>query len=353
MRKLVPYVGAFWTASDPMTILPTAPARVENLGDPDACAAYWETEFLAEDFVHFRDLARAERPVATLYNATDGLPARSMRFRDVNKRLGYGDELRVVFRADGVTWGFASLWRADETSPFTEAEERLISDLAEPIARVLRRSPLGSSAMPDVQPSDAPGLLVFDEHGTLVSSNEEASTWLNELPPTSGWNDGWRARPGESDRSELRSEIVTVNTVARAIAAGVGRGIAQARVRGRSGRWLVLHGFPMRDADGSASRTAVVIQPARATEVAQLVVKAYDLTPRQEQLTQLIASGLATGEIAYALGLSTHTVRDYVKQVFEKVGVSSRGELVAKIFAEHYGPALEGDLVHAWVDIVH
>ena len=31
-------------------------------------------------------------------------------------------------------------------------------------------------------------------------------------------------------------------------------------------------------------------------------------------------------------------MRDYVKAVCEKVGVSSRGELVAKLFAEHYDP---------------
>jgi DNA-binding CsgD family transcriptional regulator len=34
------------------------------------------------------------------------------------------------------------------------------------------------------------------------------------------------------------------------------------------------------------------------------------------------------------LNLSTHTIRDYLKQVFEKVAVFTRGELVAKIFAE-------------------
>ena len=31
-------------------------------------------------------------------------------------------------------------------------------------------------------------------------------------------------------------------------------------------------------------------------------------------------------------------MRDHVKAIFDKVGVSSRGELVAKLFAEHYGP---------------
>jgi hypothetical protein len=31
-------------------------------------------------------------------------------------------------------------------------------------------------------------------------------------------------------------------------------------------------------------------------------------------------------------------VRGYVKTSFEKVGVSSRGELVAKLFADHYVP---------------
>jgi DNA-binding CsgD family transcriptional regulator len=38
------------------------------------------------------------------------------------------------------------------------------------------------------------------------------------------------------------------------------------------------------------------------------------------------------------LFLSAHTVRDYIKSIFEKVGVNSRGELVAQLFAEHYAP---------------
>ena len=43
-------------------------------------------------------------------------------------------------------------------------------------------------------------------------------------------------------------------------------------------------------------------------------------------------------EIAASLILSRHTVRDPLKAIFEKVSVSSRGELTSKLFAEHYHP---------------
>lgn len=52
-----------------------------------------------------------------------------------------------------------------------------------------------------------------------------------------------------------------------------------------------------------------------------------------------LSSGRRTGRGSPSTTISAHTVRDHVKAVFEKVGVSSRGELVHKVFAEHYAPA--------------
>jgi DNA-binding CsgD family transcriptional regulator len=92
--------------------------------------------------------------------------------------------------------------------------------------------------------------------------------------------------------------------------------------------------------DGSVSSTAVVIEPAKSAEIAPIIVTAYGLTPREQEITKAVARGLATAELAEALHLSAHTVRDYLKGIFEKVGVSSRGELVAKLFADHYAPDL-------------
>lgn len=94
-----------------------------------------------------------------------------------------------------------------------------------------------------------------------------------------------------------------------------------------TGQWLVCHASCLRDAEGNLGDIALVIEPAKAAEIAPIIVQAYDLTRREQEITQLIAKGAATAEIAGRLYLSAHTVRDYIKTIFEKVGVSSRGEL--------------------------
>ncbi|SEH02151.1 DNA-binding transcriptional regulator, CsgD family [Nonomuraea solani] len=78
---------------------------------------------------------------------------------------------------------------------------------------------------------------------------------------------------------------------------------------------------------------AVVIEPTAPADLAVIAAQAYGLTPRELDVARLIAQGLPTAEIATELVISPHTVRGYLKAVFGKTGVSSRGELVARLFA--------------------
>lgn len=52
------------------------------------------------------------------------------------------------------------------------------------------------------------------------------------------------------------------------------------------------------------------------------------LTPREEQVVALVADGLSNLEIASELNLSQHTIKKYVFRIFDKLGISSRVELV-------------------------
>lgn len=58
------------------------------------------------------------------------------------------------------------------------------------------------------------------------------------------------------------------------------------------------------------------------------------MAPRLRQVAQLLAIGLSEKQVALRLRLSIHTVHDYVKQLHRKLGVSSRGELLALLYSE-------------------
>ena len=69
---------------------------------------------------------------------------------------------------------------------------------------------------------------------------------------------------------------------------------------------------------------------------------AYGFTERERLVTELVAQGYSTREIAGRLHLSAYTVQDHLKTIFEKSGTSSRGDLVARLFFDHYAPRLSG-----------
>ncbi len=52
------------------------------------------------------------------------------------------------------------------------------------------------------------------------------------------------------------------------------------------------------------------------------------LTQREREVVCMAAEGMNNSEIAVRMGVSEHTVRNYIFRIFEKVGVSNRVELV-------------------------
>ena len=58
------------------------------------------------------------------------------------------------------------------------------------------------------------------------------------------------------------------------------------------------------------------------------------LSQREEEIARLVAAGLSNRDVSDKLGLSQHTVKNYLSRIFEKLGISTRIELVLYILSQ-------------------
>lgn len=334
LQRAVPCDGMCLLTLDPATLLPTGEV-VENGLPAAAMSRLTEIELREPDVNKFTDLARERRPAASLSGVTKGDLDRSRRQRELRRPSGFEDELRAVLSGATGTWGALTLLREAKRPHFTPADVRFVASLAGLLADGLRRATLLGDATADGH--DAAGLLVLAADDTVEMANRAADRWLDEL--------GTADRPG----SLLPIVVRAAAHVARRAAAGDGedRGqdgggpgadIARARVRTAAGRWLVVRGSLL--GDGPGSRVAVLMEAARPPELAPLIADAYALTERERLVTELVARGFSTNNIAERLHLSAYTVQDHLKAIFDKTGSGSRGDLVAQLFFRHYAPQL-------------
>jgi DNA-binding NarL/FixJ family response regulator len=79
------------------------------------------------------------------------------------------------------------------------------------------------------------------------------------------------------------------------------------------------------------------------------------LSARERQVIQHVAGGMSNREIAHALHLSPHTIKNYLFRIFDKLGVSSRTELLSLTMNNspvepHRSPNGENDLLSAMIE---
>lgn len=107
---------------------------------------------------------------------------------------------------------------------------------------------------------------------------------------------------------------------------------------GRSdGRRPILASVSMTQSpDGEASRVATVVLrdcDAEAAIDAQALAEAYRLTRRESAVAALVASGKDPQGAANTLDVGVGTVRNHLKRVFDKMGVSKQSQLASRAYA--------------------
>ncbi len=77
-----------------------------------------------------------------------------------------------------------------------------------------------------------------------------------------------------------------------------------------------------------------LLEAFRASEPMQLVDSRGDaiLSKREQDVVRCVAEGMSNREIASRLKLTEHTVKNYLFRIFDKLGVSSRVEVVLYVF---------------------
>jgi DNA-binding NarL/FixJ family response regulator len=76
----------------------------------------------------------------------------------------------------------------------------------------------------------------------------------------------------------------------------------------------------------SIARKVIAYFAAQVKKPAASLLHEVSLTDRETEVLLRVAKGFTLPEIGVQLGLSRHTIADYVKQIYRKLNVSSRAE---------------------------
>ncbi|MFJ9768756.1 LuxR C-terminal-related transcriptional regulator [Streptomyces erythrochromogenes] len=290
-----------------------------------------QIEYGEEDVNQFPALVRTGGTAAGLWQATRRRPQSSSRYRDVYRPAGMGDEMRVLLRTGRTVWGALVLHRGGDRAPFGDDEIAALTTLAPPVAQALRGAYLRHDALAaaDGDLPSAPGLLTFHPDGQPDRVTPAGHQWLEQLALV----------PGGS--APLPQPVL--HALSRARTAGD----ASLRMRSRTGLWVSVTATRM-DAEGGV---AVMIQPSSPEHVIGILMDAYGLTLREQQVAQLVTYGMSDTDISRRLGISPHTVRDHLKKVFDKTGTNSRGRLLQLLYFSHYQPDIDNGRTmgrHGW-----
>jgi DNA-binding CsgD family transcriptional regulator len=331
---VVPYYWTpCWYTLDPASLLITSHFHD---GMPQFPAEWLADEYYADDVNKLADVARSGTGVGTLHEATGGDPSGSPRWQR-NMTLGGDQELIARLRArSGEVWGALGLYREPGQPAFDDADKHFLRSVAPHLAEGARRALLVGEAT-DPEGLDAPGLLILTDRWEIDSTTPGVERWLSELPD------------GDQDSGRLPSAVLSV--AGRALRGSAHPSqpaeVAVSRVLSRAGTWVILHGACL--ASDGARRVAIIVEPAHPARIYPLLMSAYGLTERERDVTRLILQGSSTAQIAQELVVSAHTVQQHLKSIFDKTGVRSRRDLVAKVFFAHYEPRFR-DNEHRVVD---
>lgn len=312
---------------------PTVASDIDVPAPDLSYARLWlQHSYLVNDFaaaLTFHDLMRAQLTVVAVHDRIEtswGVPPQLFagiapavhyhNFYDTLTPAGGG--VRACFPAHGQWIAALQLGRLDATRPFQPTDVAFLRLLAPVIGQALWAAferERATTSTNTTGPSTT-GVLLLAPNGRVLFWTRAAETWIELL------RDTWQ--PEAPGLIQLPTAVWSV--------------IAQLRTSAESYGCMVRvpipAGFLRIEASlGEGDTIVVVLAPERPPGLPELP-GTWPLTPRERQVLSLLAQGQSNQQIAASLCVSEHTIESHLMHAYDKLGVHSRRQFLARLFHE-------------------
>jgi len=347
----------FPSAAQTFYILHLEPRRVQPVslvGIAPRWLRSFDEHYFARDNPWIKLTQRLHRPGVVRTNERldrllrdPGVLYRSSYYNDWMRPQGFKYTIGNTLLAENGIVANITLLRAPDMQTFSRAEVQTFENLSTHMTRSLQmgirlerpESCPASTATLDAMPQ---AIAVLDAQRRVLYANTAMESVLAR-------KQGLAVRHGELKPTDEGAQQRFAACVANALSPGsaTAGGHTPLVLRLAESGHLRLQVLPLAGSLGRAlvSKPTVLLM---ATEHARLassshvaICQLYGCTPSEARLAQLLAEGKTLQESAIQLGITYGSARVYMKIVFEKVGVHTQAQLVARVLGDVGGTALK------------
>jgi DNA-binding CsgD family transcriptional regulator len=290
VQKLVPFDGAAFIPLDPSTaqfsyrghVVFNSPVKTLPL----FCLYYAPLHPLIGGGFHTQRFNEAMRITDILAR---GRLAETEYSRDFQSQVPMFYELCAMACSQGDLLAGLCFHRTKQDRDFTDHDKEILNTLMPHLSLALHNLNL----MDAIALSQGTGLIILGEDGHPVYMNEEAKEALNGNP------------------------------VGKIPDPGMNVGPVLFRTHTRT--------YRVRTARQFGKRSVILLESLPTGDEIKSKLSHFGLSQRQEEIAVLVMQGLSNNEISDRLCIARQTVKDHVRDIFEKAKVHHRIELAAKV----------------------
>jgi len=280
----------------------------------------------AEAHVTFGEFFRSTTAVDLLHSNPSHY-LNSALYNEIYHLLDFRYIIRAALRDGPVARGCITLTRSHLAKDFSAQEMRLMEVVAPYLTHALHTPAVSGEVSNDTEVAE--GTLICDAQGAVEYVTAQGRILLHEaaaVPLTAATL---------SDRccSWASPLLVRMIEETRRLESGREGAVPVAVRSNRHGRY-VLRAWRLGATVGSDARDPYTVAIRRYIPLALRLLRCPEvlmLPAREREVCLLLAQGLEIKEIARCCGITTHTAITYVRQIYQRLGINRRQDLVSRL----------------------